>query len=167
MPPGAWSGPCCACPFPVPSPFPPPVKAFWGVLPPPAPVPSGLPLPPCVVRSLLVHAGTSLFKSHDAYRVSLMCQLSHSSNYALKLPSRSSFLSHHQMDTWEATSRPPPGAPLPVLSHLTLNMLGRALAGAEHRDQIPVTQRLSLNRHCGVGPLQGALFGLGCLPCSP
>lgn len=124
--------PGCACPFPVPSPFPPLGKAFWGVLIPPGPL-----WAPRAVRSLLHLPSPSLFKSHHSRHASPVCQLSPSSNYALRLRRRSSSLSRQQTDTWRAASCPTPDTqPCP-----TSPSPGWALAGAEHRARSSVTPK--------------------------
>lgn len=103
---------------------------------------------PRAARSLLHLPSPSLFKSHRAHHASPVCQLSHSSNYALRLRRRSSSLSQHQTDTWEAASCPTAHTqPRPVPPHPH-----RAGLWQESSTEPCDTTKLSLNPRCGVGP---------------
>lgn len=99
--------------FPCPLSFPTTGQGLSGCPGPPGPLRA-----PRAVWSLLHLPSPSLFKSHRAHHASPVCQLSHSSNYALRLRRRSSSLSQHQTDTWEAASCPTAHTqPRPVPPH--------------------------------------------------
>lgn len=99
---------------------------FFGVF-----LPPWSPLGSRAARSLPHLPSPSLFESHDARHASPVCQLSPSSNYALRLRRRSSSLSRHQTDTREIASLTPSPS-CPTHPHR---------AGAQHRAHSPTTPK--------------------------